>query len=442
MERTVFPSGEAPKKGDRTVETIFIKGVRILDPAQGRDEMGNILITDGKIAAVGQVAQPDGAQIIDGTGLCASPGFVDIHVHLRDPGFTHKEDIFSGCRAAAAGGFTAVACMPNTNPPLDTPQSLTQLLERAKAADARIYPVAAITRGQQGAELCDYPALQAAGAVAISDDGRPVKNAAIMEEAMKQAYALHLPVISHCEDLDIIDGGIIHKGSVSEELGVKGMDRASEDSVTAREIALAAATGTAIHIAHVSTQGSVALIRDAKRRGVQVTCETAPHYMLLTHEELRRRDANWRMNPPLREREDCQAIVEGVRDGTIDAIITDHAPHAPQEKADFLKAPNGIIGLETSFAASCTALVKTGVISLSRLVELMAVAPRRILNLPGESLRVGQPADITIFDPGEEWTFTLEDIRSKSRNTPFLGMTFTGKVKYTLLEGRITYQDK
>lgn len=421
------------------MKNILIKGARVLDPSQGLDWVEDILIEDGKIRAVGPALSADGAQILEAHGLCAAPGFIDMHVHLRDPGPTHKEDIYTGCRAAAAGGFTGVVCMPNTTPPIDSVRIIRYILEKAATADARVYPVATITKGMKGEALSDYEALMAAGAVAVSDDGRPVANARIMEEGLVEAYETGLPVISHCEDLDIINGGILHKGAVSQELGVPGMDRASEDSITAREIVLAEATGTAIHIAHVSTRGSIALIRDAKSRGVQVTCETAPHYLLLTDKELLRRDANWRMNPPLREEADCRAVLAGVVDGTIDALITDHAPHAVEEKADFLKAPNGIIGLETSFAASHTALVKTGAISLLRLVDLMSTTPARLLRLPGGTLRVGSAGDIVLFDPREEWVFTEGDIHSKSRNTPFLGTTFTGRVHTTILGGRVTF---
>ena len=319
-------------------------------------------------------------------------------------------------------------------------ETIAYVLEKAKQAKARVYPVAAITKGQKGGELCNYSALKAAGAVAVSDDGRPVENAAVMQAAMEQCFALGLPVISHCEDLDIIAGGIMHKGAVSRQLGVKGMDRSSEDSVTAREIALAEATGTQIHIAHVSTKGSVGIIRSAKQRGVQVTCESAPHYMLLTDKELLRRDANWRMNPPLREEEDCQAVIDGFADGTIDAMITDHAPHTQEEKAVFETAPNGIIGLETSFAAACTALVASGRISLEKLIALMSVNPRRILALPGGHIALGEPADLVLLDPQEKWVFTKADIGSKACNTPFLGTEFTGRVRCTILEGSITHQ--
>ena len=383
------------------MEKMLIANARILDPScePPVDFIGDILIEGDRIIKVGsnlaQTKIAQGAQHIDASGLCAAPGFLDIHVHLRDPGFTHKEDIITGCKAAAAGGVTGVCCMPNTKPVTDSEEVLSYILDKAKDADARVYPIASITKGMLGQELNDIAALHACGAVAVSDDGRPVENGGMMLKALKEAYKAGVPVISHCEDLTIIDGGIINEGRISKELGVKGMDRASEDSITAREIVLAESSDTAIHIAHVSTKGSVQLIREAKARGVKVTCETAPHYMMMTDELLLSYNANFRMNPPLREQEDCEAIVEGVLDGTIDAIVTDHAPHAAEEKANFLKAPNGIVGLETSFAAACTVLVHQCGMSLLDLVKLMSTNPANLLRLPGGTLREGSFADMT-----------------------------------------------
>lgn len=324
-------------------------------------------------------------------------------VHFRDPGQTHKEDIITGGNAAAAGGVTAVACMPNTNPTIDNAETVHYIIEKAKNARTRVYPVGSITKGLGGVEMCDFKELHDAGCVAVSDDGRPVRNARIMAEAMVKAHYAGLKVISHCEDLDIVNGGIMNAGEVSKELGVKGIHRLSEDIITEREITLAADLEVPIHIAHVSTAQSMQNIRTAARFGTMVTCETAPHYFMLTDELLRSRDADYRMNPPLRTAADVQAITEGVIDGTIDCIITDHAPHAPEEKADFEKAPNGVVGLETSLAATLTALYHTGKISLQRIVTLMCVNPRRILSIPGGSLKSGDIADICIFDPNEEW---------------------------------------
>ena len=428
------------------MEKMLIANARILDPScePPVDFIGDILIEGDRIIKVGsnlaQTKIAQGAQHIDASGLCAAPGFLDIHVHLRDPGFTHKEDIITGCKAAAAGGVTGVCCMPNTKPVTDSEEVLSYILDKAKDADARVYPIASITKGMLGQELNDIAALHACGAVAVSDDGRPVENGGMMLKALKEAYKAGVPVISHCEDLTIIDGGIINEARISKELGVKGMDRASEDSITAREIVLAESSDTAIHIAHVSTKGSVQLIREAKARGVKVTCETAPHYMMMTDELLLSYNANFRMNPPLREQEDCEAIVEGVLDGTIDAIVTDHAPHAAEEKANFLKAPNGIVGLETSFAAACTVLVHQCGMSLLDLVKLMSTNPANLLRLPGGTLREGSLADIVLFDPDRSWTVDAEKLHSKSKNTPFDGLELTGRVVRTILGGKTVFE--
>lgn len=425
---------------------MLIANARILDPScePPVDFIGDILIEGDRIIKVGsnlaQTKIAQGAQHIDASGLCAAPGFLDIHVHLRDPGFTHKEDIITGCKAAAAGGVTGVCCMPNTKPVTDSEEVLSYILDKAKDADTRVYPIASITKGMLGQELNDIAALHACGAVAVSDDGRSVENGGMMLKALKEAYKAGVPVISHCEDLTIIDGGIINEGRISKELGVKGMDRASEDSITAREIVLAESSDTAIHIAHVSTKGSVQLIREAKARGVKVTCETAPHYMMMTDELLLSYNANFRMNPPLREQEDCEAIVEGVLDGTIDAIVTDHAPHAAEEKANFLKAPNGIVGLETSFAAACTVLVHQCGMSLLDLVKLMSTNPANLLRLPGGTLREGSLADIVLFDPDRSWTVDAEKLHSKSKNTPFDGLELTGRVVRTILGGKTVFE--
>ena len=421
------------------MRSLVIKNGRVVDPSQSLDQVIDLKIEDGVIAEIGEGLNGD--QVLDAAGLVVLPGLVDMHVHLRDPGFTHKEDILTGCRAASAGGVTSLACMPNTSPVTDSKEVLDYILEKAKEASAHVYPVAAITTGMLGRQLNDFGQMKQAGAVAVSDDGRPVENGAMMMDALISAQENSLLPISHCEDLSIIDGGIINDGAVSKELGVKGMHRASEDSVTAREIALAAATGTRVHIAHVSTEGSVALVRDAKARGVRVTAETCPHYFMLTEQEVLKKDANYRMNPPLREERDKFAVLCGILDGTIDCIVTDHAPHAAEEKADFFKAPNGVVGLETSFAASFTALVHTGKLTLSQLVELMSLRPAKLLGIPAGTLQVGAPADIAIADLNKKWTVVPEQLHSKSKNTVFAGMTFTGKVAYTLLRGRLVYNN-
>lgn len=423
------------------MEILLIRNARVMDPSQNLDQIADILVENGVIAKVGEHLNAENATVIEANGLVAAPGLVDMHVHLRDPGFTHKEDILTGCQAAAAGGFTAIASMPNTKPVTDSPEIIKYILDKAKDAACRVYPVAAITKDLSGSEINDFAALKAAGAIGVSDDGRPVEKGGQMLEALKLAQKEGLLALSHCEDLTIIAGGIINKGKVSEELGVKGMDRASEDSITAREIVLAECSDTRIHICHVSTKGSVQLIREAKARGVKVTAETAPHYMMMTDELLRNKDANWRMNPPLREQEDCEAVIAGVLDGTLDCIITDHAPHAAEEKADFYKAPNGIVGLETSFAASNTVLCKQRGLSLMKLIDLMSCRPAQILGIPGGSLREGAAADIVLLDPDKVWTVDKSKFHSKSNNTPFHGLELTGKAVCTICGGTITYKE-
>ncbi len=402
--------------------------------------MGDILIENGMIAALGGKISASGAMEIDGTGLTAAPGLVDMHVHLRDPGFTHKEDVWSGCRAAAAGGVTSVLAMPNTSPATDSPEVVREILKKAETADARVYVAAAVSRNLAGETLNDLQALREAGAIALSDDGRPVVDTRVMAQAMQLAPKLGLTVTAHCEDLYLASGGIMNEGEISRKLGVKGIPAAAEDCGTAREIALAAAYRVPVHICHVSTATSVELIRDAKQRGVMVTAETCPHYFLLTEEALLSRDADYRMNPPLRTEADRQAIIEGLRDGTLDAIATDHAPHAPSEKADFEKAPNGSIGLETSLTAGITALVRTGQMTLFDLISKMSYAPAKILGIPGGTLKAGTQADLVLFSEEEQWTVDPEQLHGKSRNTPFKGKTLTGKVKLTICRGKIVYR--
>lgn len=423
---------------------ILIKGGRVVSPKNGVDGLYNILIDGDRIVRVSSEPiedLPDDVRVLDASGKHVFPGFVDMHVHLRDPGQTHKEDIYTGCAAAAAGGVTSVACMPNTRPAVDSPETIRYILDKAQTASARVYPVACVTKSMDGEVLTDMAALKNAGAVAFSDDGRPVRNARTMLEGMQHAACVGKMVLSHCEDLDLIAGGIIHKGEVSRMLGVRGMDRASEDSITAREICLSDSSGAPIHICHVSTRGAVDLIRHAKSRGVRVTCETAPHYFILDHQKLLSKDADYRMNPPLREQKDIRAILGGLADGTIDCIITDHAPHTAEEKSDFYTAPNGVVGLETSFAACYTYLVKTGVISLRRLVELMSENPATILGIPGGSIEEGGPADIAIADVNRVWKVEPEKLHSKSKNTVFKGMTLQGKVITTICRGQIVYEE-
>ena len=419
--------------------TLLIKNVRLIDPSADIDEVTDIFVKDGIVDTIG-AAQVKADSIIDGSGLCAAPGLVDMHVHLRDPGQTHKEDIITGCNAAAAGGVTSLLAMPNTSPTVDNAETVKYILEKAKGAKAKVYVAASVTKGLKSEEATDLRALKEAGVTALSDDGRPVENIGMLMDAMRMAPALGLTVTAHCESLPIANGGIINEGKVSRALGVKGIPDSAEDCGTMRELSFAEALGAPIHICHVSTKNSVNLIRDAKSRGVRVTAETAPHYFSLTEKELLRRDADYRMNPPLRREEDRLAIIEGLKDGTLDAIATDHAPHTPEEKSNFVNAPNGSIGMETSLSAGVTYLVKTGELTLSKLIYKMSTAPAKILGIEAGSLRQGSPADIVIFNPDESYTVDVNKLHGKSKNTPFKGMELYGRVKYTVLDGNVIFE--
>lgn len=420
--------------------SILIKNIRAVDAV--RDFVTDILIVDDKIKNIGEKLEYNAEKIIDGTNLVLMPSLFDMHVHFRDPGLEYKEDILTGCNSALAGGVTGVVCMPNTKPPCDNPETVKYIIEKSKDTGVDVYPCGCITNGMSGDKLCDYESLKDAGCICISDDGRPVENAELMRKALEQSKENGLLVISHCEDLNIIDGGIMNKGDISEKLGVKGMDRASEDYITAREIILADSTNAKVHIAHVSTEGSVNIIRDFKKRGTEVTCETAPHYFLLTDELLLKRDADYRMNPPLRTKKDVEAIIDGIKDGTIDCIITDHAPHTKEEKSDFEKAPNGVVGLETSFAGALTGLYHTGKITLCKIAELMCVNPRKILGLDVPEIDEGSTADLIIADLNRKWVVDPEKLHSKSHNTVFKDMTLTGKVLVTISKGKIRYDER
>ena len=423
------------------MHTCLLKNARVIDPSQGIDRTADILVEAGKIKRIGEIGT-EAERVIDASGLIAAPGLVDMHVHLRDPGQTQKEDILSGCSAAAAGGVTSLLAMPNTSPTVDSGETVRYILQKAQAAKARVYVAASITKGLKSEELCNLQELRDAGAIALTDDGRPVVNTGFMARAMALAPALSMKVVAHCEDLYLADGGIINEGEVSQKLGVKGIPAAAEDAGTAREIALAAAYGVPIHICHVSTAASVALIRDAKRRGVMVTAETAPHYFTFTQDALLKRDADYRMNPPLRTQCDREAVIEGLLDGTLDAIATDHAPHTPRDKADFEKAPNGSIGMETSLSAALTFLVHTGRLKLGEIIDKMSCAPARILGIDAGTLKTGAPADIVLFDPEERYTVDIAKLHGKSKNTPFKGMELKGKVKTTICGGIVVYEDK
>ncbi|MBQ1554462.1 MAG: dihydroorotase [Clostridia bacterium] len=417
---------------------MLIRNVRIVNAKAS--VQGDILIDGGKFVMVGGHIPPqEGWQIVDGTGRYALPGLVDIHVHLRDPGQTHKEDIATGCDAAKAGGVTSLFCMPNTVPTADSPDVITYIREKAAATGVKVYPVAAITHGIAGDGCCDYATLQKAGAAALSDDGRPVEHDEMLLTALREGSRLGLPVTCHCEDLTQAAGGKVHE-SVAQSLGVKGISSASEYDDVARTIRLAEQAEAPVHICHVSTKESIDLIRRAKARGVRVTCETAPHYCVYTCEKVLSRDADYRMNPPLREEADRLAVMEGLLDGTIDAIATDHAPHTPAEKVDFAGAPNGVIGMETSLAAVFTFL--SGTLSPEAIVALTSTNPARIMHIEGGEIKEGAAADLVLFDPAEAWIVDPERLHGKSRNAVFKGETLVGKVKATYCNGQLVFADE
>jgi dihydroorotase len=421
---------------------ILIREGRVIDPAAGLDGTADVLIENGAIVAVEPRIVAEDARIVDAAGLVVTPGLVDMHVHFREPGFEYKEDIESGSRAAAAGGITTVACMPNTDPVLDNEALVSRVVRRGQEVGlCRVHPIAAITKGTQGAELTEMMLLRDAGAVGFSDDGRPVESSRVMRRALEYSRLTGQPVISHCEDTALSAGGHMHEGAVSTRLGIEGIPSASEDVAVARDVRLAEIAGGRLHVCHVSSARSVEIIRRAKDRGVRVTAEATPHHLALTDEAVEGFDANTKMNPPLRAESDRRALIGGLADGTIDAVATDHAPHAPLEKLlEFDRAPFGIIGLETSLALVLTVLVKEGHLSLADAVERMTLAPARILGLEAGTLRPGAPADVAVIDPALEWTFAPGDVFSKSSNSPFLGRALTGRVLLTLLGGRAVHE--
>ncbi|MGN0550874.1 MAG: dihydroorotase [Acutalibacteraceae bacterium] len=422
------------------MSSLLIKNARVVDFAEDRDETANILIENGIIVKITKESL-NADRVIYADGFAALPGFVDMHVHLRDPGQTQKEDIITGCNAAAAGGVTSLLAMPNTLPTTDNAETVKYILDKARGANANVYVAAAISKGLKSEEITDIEALKEAGAVSLTDDGRPVENTKIMAQAMRLAQKLKMSVTAHCEDLYLAKGGIINDGEVSESLGVQGIPPAAENTGTAREISLAHSYGVPVHICHVSTKEAVQMIRAAKSVGVKVTAETAPHYFTLTEKELLKRDADYRMNPPLRTEQDRLAIIEGLKDGTLDAIATDHAPHTVEEKSDFTTAPNGSVGMETSFSAAYTMLVKSGEMSLLQLVEKMAYNPAKILGINAGTLKEGAPADIALVNLSREYTVDENKLHGKSKNTPFKGMRLCGKVEMTILGGRVVYGD-
>jgi len=421
---------------------LLIKNGRVIDPASHHDGVADVWIEDGVIKGVGVGLNASGAEVIDATGLIVAPGFIDMHVHLREPGFEHAETIESGSRAAAAGGFTSVCPMPNTKPVNDNATVTSYMIEKARRhAVVNVFPIGAITKGSAGEELAAIGSMKQAGAVAISDDGRPVMNARVMRRAMEFARSLGIPVINHCEDLHLSAGGDMHEGAESERLGLRGMPGCSEDVMVARDILLAEVTGARYHVAHISSRHSVEMVQFAKTRGLAVTAEATPHHLALADRDMKPYDSNYKMKPPLRGSCDVTAVLEGIVNGAIDAIATDHAPHPGSEKMqEFESCPFGILGLETAIGVSLEQLVHPGKIGISRLVELFTTGPARILGIDRGTLSPGAPADVTIFSMDREWTYDVNKSFSKSRNSPFDGKTFKGGSVATVVAGEIVWR--
>ena len=428
--------------------SMLIRGGHLVDPLAGRNGIFDILVKDGVVAALAEwsngeapVWQENPDEIIDAAGKYVMPGFIDLHVHLREPGLEYKETIATGAMAAAAGGFTSVCPMPNTKPSTDTPEKITALLEKAKQ-DAKIHilPIGAISIGQEGKVLADIKGMAKAGAVAFSEDGKSVMNSALYAEGLKLAAEAGVPVFAHCEDIDLVRGGVMNAGKRAEELGLPGITNAVEDIITARDIFLARETGVKLHLCHCSTKDSVKMIALAKEEGLPVTGETGPHYFTMIDEEIPEDWGNYKMNPPLRGKEDKEALIKALQDNVLEAIATDHAPHSKEEKEQsMLKSPFGIVGSETAYALTVTELVRTGKLTMTQLVERMSAAPAKILGINKGSLRVGMPADITIADTDTVWTIDPEKFYSKGKNTPFAGKEVYGKIYYTIADGKIAF---
>lgn len=423
---------------------LLIKKGHIVDAKTGLNGVNDLLVTDGYITEIAGNIDEDGCEIIDAKGKYVLPGLVDAHCHLRDPGFEYKEDIESGTRSAAMGGFTSIACMPNTNPVADSESVIKYILNKAKQEGyVNVYPIGAISKGLKGEELAEIGELKFAGAVAISDDGKPVINSSLMKKALQYASMFDMTVISHCEDLDLAEDGVINEGYTSTIMGLKGIPAAAEETMVSRELILSEYIGVPIHIAHVSTALSVEMIRNAKKRGVKVTCETCPHYFSLTEEACEGYNTYAKVNPPLRTAADVQAIIEGIADDTIDIIATDHAPHHADEKnIEFSLAANGLVGFETALSLAVTHLVKPAIISISKLVEKMSLNPSKILSINKGTLEIGSTADITIIDINEKITVDPGKFQSKSKNSPFGGMELTGSVWGTIVGGKVIVSDR
>lgn len=425
------------------MSTILVKGGRIIDPSQNLDAVGDVLVVDGKVAQCGgSIAAPAGAQVYDATGLVVTPGLIDVHVHLREPGREDVETVATGAHAAVAGGFTAVCAMPNTKPVTDNQATVGFVKRQGEAAGfARVYPIGAISVGQQGETLAEFGEMVAAGAVAFSDDGKPVENTQLMRTAMEYALTFGVPIVEHCEVMSLAHGGSMNEGVVSARLGLKGIPAEAEEIDVARCILLAKRTGGHVHLCHLSTKGSVDLVRWGKAQGINVTSEVCSHHISLTEDAVEGYNTNAKMNPPLRTQVDVDALQQGLKDGTIDLLVTDHAPHHYDEKErEFADAPNGIVGLETALGVNITYLVEPGILSLNDMVNRMSCLAAKIWHLPGGTLAKGSIGDVTVFDPKKQWVVDPKQFKSKGRNTPYGGHTLTGQAICTIVGGKIVHQ--
>ena len=425
------------------VRDLLLRGGHVIDPASGRDEVGDVLLREGRVEATGRgLGTPDGAEVLDCAGAFVAPGLIDVHCHLREPGREDVETIATGARAAAAGGFTAICAMPNTEPVTDNQAAVGFIIRQAmRAAAARVHPIGAISLGQKGESLAELGEMVSAGAVAVSDDGRPVVSAHLMRTALEYAQTFGIPVIDHCEELTLAHGGSMNEGIVSARLGLRGIPAEAEEIMVIRDILLARLTGGHVHLAHMSTKGSVELIRWGKERGINVTAEVTPHHLTLTEAAVEGYRTAAKMNPPLRTAEDVEVLREALRDGTIDLVATDHAPHHYDAKdREFADAPFGIVGLETALALVVTELVDTGMIDFRTLVDRMSTRPARLFGLPGGTLAARSPADVTVFDPGFAWKVDPATFLSKGRNTPYTGRTLRGRARFTIVAGRVVHR--
>ena len=422
---------------------LLLRGGRIVDPSQGIDALGDVLLRNGKVEACGgSLGTPDGAETLDCSGLIVSPGMIDVHVHLREPGREDVETIATGAHSAAAGGFTGICAMPNTKPVTDNQATVGFVKRQGETAGfARVYPYGAISLGQKGETLAEIGEMVGAGAVAFSDDGRPVESAHLMRTALEYARTFNVPVAEHCEDMSLARGGSMNEGVMSARLGLKGIPSEAEEIYVIRDILLAKRTGGHIHLCHLSTRGSVELVRWGKERGINVTAEVCSHHISLTEDEVEGYNTNAKMNPPLRTQSDIDALAEGLGDGTIDLLVTDHAPHHYDEKErEFADAPNGIVGLETALGVNCTWLLQRGTLTLPQLVNAMSCLPAKVFHLPGGTLRPGSIGDVTVFDANREWTVNAQSFKSKGRNTPYGGHKLVGQARATVVGGRVVYR--